>query len=66
MTQNINFKTISGETQNYDLFKKILKKCITAYLVILSLSTYFPDFTEFGDICTHRPSFSWSCAGIKT
>ncbi len=35
MTQHINFKTISSETQNYDLFKYILKKVL--YLAILSL-----------------------------
>jgi hypothetical protein len=28
ITQNTNFKTISGKTQNYDLFKKILQKNI--------------------------------------
>jgi hypothetical protein len=28
ITQNTNFKTISGKTQNYDLFKKILLKSI--------------------------------------
>jgi hypothetical protein len=35
MTQNTNFKTISGKTQKYDLFKKTFKKVL--YLVILSL-----------------------------
>jgi hypothetical protein len=28
MTQNTNFKTTRGETQNYDLFKRILLKSI--------------------------------------
>jgi hypothetical protein len=28
ISQNTNFKTISGKTQNYDLFKKIFLKSI--------------------------------------
>ncbi len=28
MTQHKNFKTISGETQNYNLFKETIKKSI--------------------------------------
>jgi hypothetical protein len=28
MIQNTNFKTVSGKTQNYDLFNKILLKSI--------------------------------------
>jgi histidinol-phosphate/aromatic aminotransferase/cobyric acid decarboxylase-like protein len=34
ITQNTNFKTISCKTQNYDLFKKILKKSIISRDII--------------------------------
>ncbi len=53
--QNTNFKTISGKTQNYDLFKKIFLKSIISRdsisltLMYTRICSYFLENVAFLD-----------------